>query len=182
MAREIVTPGELLGIEEEFFGNEKTYAEEGNVYSMVLGEKRMLNKQVQIVSPKFARMLKKGDIVVGRVEDLYDSVSLIVIESMHGSKTEREAIGKTYCYMRITEIARGAGYIKNFRQFIKIGDILKAIVIEITPLGTYLSIADEGFGVLKAHCSLCHSKLAQHGRILQCDSCGNKENRKLAMV
>lgn len=173
-------PGELLGIEEEFFGNEKTFSEEGNVYSMVLGEKQVLNKQLQVVSPKFCRNLSRGDLVIGVVQDLYDSVSLIEVQSADDSK-ERKAIGKTYCYMRITELSRGGRYIENFRQFIKIGDILKARVIEVTPLGTYLSIADEGLGVLKAHCSNCHSQLTQHGRLLSCGNCGNKENRKLAM-
>ncbi|MFH1257440.1 MAG: hypothetical protein ABIG96_02805 [Candidatus Micrarchaeota archaeon] len=195
MAKEIVTPGELLGMEEEFFGNEKTFAEEGSVYSLVLGEKKMLNKQVQVVSPKFARQLQKDDIVVGRVEDLYDSVALIVIQSgdelerlANAPKAgvsapeadERKAIGKTYTYLRITEIAKNAGYIENFRQFIKIGDIVRAKVIDVAPLGTYLTIAEEKLGVIKARCSRCRAKLTQQDRAMRCLECGNTESRKMA--
>src|SRR3989344_4870808 len=223
MAKEIVIPGEELGIEEEFFGNEKTYAENGNVYSLVLGEKKLVDRQVQVHTRKFARMLRKGDVVIGKVHDLYDSVSLIIIEnpdnyrgfesaspnsggfgmangnkpkgtddgesvpaiaSSQGADTkkpiERKSIGATYAYMRITELVRGGGYVKNFRQHIKIGDILKARVIEVNPLGTYLSIADDSLGVLKARCSTCHIDLEQRGRILVCPECGGKESRKLA--
>lgn len=224
MAKEIVVPGELLGMEEEFFGNEKTIAENGNVYSTVMGEKKLLNKQMQVYSPRSARMLRKGDLVVGKVHDLYDSVSLIIIDNLDGranrfiqrsgememqagqeegknsinskegnippamlaedpfQSKERRAIGATYAYMRITELVRGGGYVKNFRQHIKIGDILKARVIEVNPLGTYLSIAEDGLGVLKARCSSCHLDLAQRGRLLICEECGNKENRKLAIL
>ncbi|MFH1750685.1 MAG: exosome complex RNA-binding protein Csl4 [Candidatus Micrarchaeota archaeon] len=181
MAKEITVPGELLGIEEEFFGNENTYSEGGNVYSMILGEKKLTNKQVQLASPKVARMLMKGDVVIGRVKDLYDSVSLILIESADDSG-ERKAIGSTYAYMRITELVRGAGYVRNFRQHIKIGDILRARIIEVNPLGTYMSISEDGMGVLKARCSVCHTLLSQRGRILVCDDCGSKESRKLAIT
>ncbi|MBI5225198.1 exosome complex RNA-binding protein Csl4 [Candidatus Micrarchaeota archaeon] len=179
MSREIVVPGESLGMEEEFFGNEKTFAENGNVYSMVLGEKKLVNKQVQVVTSKFARMLKEGDIVYGRVEDLYDSVSLILIQSADNS-LERKAIGSTYAYLRITEINRGGGFIKNFREFLKMGDIVKGRIIEITPLGTYITISEENLGVVRARCSRCRDVLSQRGRLLVCQECGNKESRKLA--
>lgn len=200
MAKEIVSPGELLGSEEEFFGNEKTYPENGNVYSLVLGEKKMLNRQLQVSAKKFTRMLRKGDLVIGLVKDLYDSVSLIVIESAdqirgtgaaHANTNpqdpsqnnfERKAIGSTYAYMRITELVHGGGYVRNFRQYIKMGDILRARVIEVNTLGTYLTIAEDNLGVLKAHCSQCRTELQQRGRVLVCDNCGNKESRKLAIA
>ncbi len=220
-------PGEHLGMEEEFFGNELTVADNGDLFSTVLGEKKLLNRQMQITSRKVARMLQQGDYVLGRVHDLYDSVSLIIIESADGMKkmnlaqennalesedgirnatggglqekqalgaflgspitmdidiSQRKAIGSTYAYIRITELVRGGGYVRNFREHIKIGDLLLARVIEVNPLGTYLSIADEGLGVLKANCSLCRGHLSERGRILVCNGCGNKESRKLAIV
>jgi exosome complex component CSL4 len=180
MPREIVTPGELVGIEEEFLGNEKTVADNGNIYSLVLGEKKIIDRQMQVYSPKFARMLKEGDLVIGRVTDLYDSVSLIVIEN-EKKLGERAAIGGTYTYMRITELVRGGGYVQNFRQYIKIGDIVKAKVIEVNPLGTYLTIAEDQLGVVASYCSQCHTQLTERGRLLICPECGNKENRKLAI-
>jgi exosome complex component CSL4 len=180
MPKEIVTPGELIGIEEEFLGNENTVADNGNLYSLVLGEKKLINRQMQVYSPKLTRMLKQGDLVIGRVTDLYDSVSLIVIE-WEKNPIERAAIGGTYAYMRITELVRGGGYVKNFRQYIKIGDIVKARVIEVNPLGTYLTIAEDSLGVVKSYCSLCHEELSERGRLLICPECGNKENRKLAI-
>ncbi len=180
MGKEIVLPGELLGIEEEILSNEQTFTDKGNVFSSVIGEKTTENRLEQVKTKKFARMLKQGDVVVGRVQDLYDSVSLIVIES-ESNVGVRKAIGSTYAFMRITELVRGSGYVKSFRQHIKIGDILRAKVIEVTPLGTYLSITEKEMGVLKAHCSECHKQLSQRGRLLICDYCGNKENRKLAM-
>lgn len=176
---EVAMPGDHLGIEEEVLGDQQTYSEKGDVYSAVMGEKKLDGMELHIHPKKTVRILQVGDEVMGRVEDVYDSIALIVISP--GYTEPRRAIGSSYAYLRISEISKGR-YIENFRECLRIGDIVKAKVLDIQPLGTHLTLTEPGLGVVKAFCSQCRQPLQENGRILTCTYCGNKETRKLASV
>lgn len=176
MAKEVAVPGEFLGYEEEVNGDANTFVDGGKVFSEMSGEKKIAAGKAQITPKKSVRMVKPGDLVFGKVQDIYDSVSLIEIASEPADK--RIAIGASYAYLRISELAKR--YVNSFREYIKIGDVLKVKVIEVTPLGTYLTIAEPGLGVVKALCSFCRHPLELSGRALACPNCGNRETRKLA--
>jgi len=179
MAGKLIVPGEMLGIEEEMTGNDNTYNENGEIFSAVIGKETVNEKrQIHVVPKKSVRMLKRGDIVYGKIMDLFGTVAMIDIA---GANEKERAVIDSYAYLKITEIAKNAGFIRDFRQFMRIGDILKAKIIDVSPLGTYMTIADQGLGIVKAHCSKCRTELAHRGRLLICPECGNKEERKLAM-
>ncbi len=174
---EFTVPGELLGIEEEVLGDEQTFNENGEIFAAVSGEKKVDGREAHVVPKKSVRMLRKGDEVYGVVEDLYDTVALIVIGGENGNS--RTAIGSSYAYLRISEIMKGY-FVKSFREYLKIGDIVKARVIDIQNLGTYLTFSETQLGVVKAYCSLCRSDMKKNGPLFVCTECGNRETRKTA--
>lgn len=176
---EFAVPGQTLGVEEELMGDEQTFVENGEVVACVPGQKMVAGGQAKVVPRKSVRMLKKDDVVYGYVSDLYDTVALIVINAEEG--TRRTALGQSYAYLRISEINKGF-FAKSFREFVKIGDIVKARVIEIANLGTYLTFSETQLGVVKAFCSLCRSPMTARDGYVVCDECGNRETRKLAGV
>ncbi|MFH1200143.1 MAG: exosome complex RNA-binding protein Csl4 [Candidatus Micrarchaeota archaeon] len=175
MASEVAVPGEFLGFEEEVIGDANTFVENGKVYSFLAGEKKVTGGKAVISPKKSVRPLNAGDIVYGRVQDIYDSVSLIEIAAEPEAK--RIAIGASYAFLRISELDNR--YVNSFREYIRIGDIMRLKVIEITPLGTYLSVNESGLGVLSAYCSYCRTHLELKGSLLVCPACGNRETRKL---
>ena len=179
MQNKLVVPGEMIGVEEELGEIENAYNENGEIFSAVVGKETVNEKrQINVVPKKNVRMLKPGDIVYGKIMDLFGTIAMIDITS---ADEKEKAVIDSYAYLKITEIAKNAGFIRDFRQFMRIGDILKARITVVSPLGTYMTIADQGLGIVKAHCSKCRTELSHRGRLLICPECGNKEERKLAM-
>ena len=70
-------------------------------------------------------------------------------------------------------------YVRSLRDEIRVGDIIKGKVIEITPFNVIITFKQRGLGVIKAFCSKCRHDLSLKGQILECGNCGNKENRTL---
>ncbi|MBI5228555.1 exosome complex RNA-binding protein Csl4 [Candidatus Micrarchaeota archaeon] len=169
----MAVPGEFLATTEEFMPSEGTYESEGKIYASIAGMKKedARRRSVSVIGSEIKK-LKRGDIVYGIVQDLYDTVALVRFEP-----EKKAAASSTYAYLRISEIKRG--YVESFRDFLKIGDLIRAKVIEITPLGIYLTLAEKDLGVLKGFCSNCRSELELKGTVLVCPECRNNERRKL---
>lgn len=176
MGKDVAFPGDFLGFEEEVIGDSNTFTDKGRVFSEVAGEKKIAAGKALISPKRSVRMIRAGDVVYGKVQDIYDSVSLVEITTEPADR--RVAIGASYAYLRISELAKR--YVNSFREFIKIGDMLKVKVIEVTSMGTYLTIAEPGLGVVKSLCSFCRHDLQPKGQMLVCPNCGNRETRKLA--
>ncbi len=176
----LAVPGEFGGIVEEIAPGENTFEENGAVYSYVVGvpvvdkAKRALGvKAVKQVKP-----LRKGDVVTAVVSELYDKIAQVEILSIEGDA--RTALGSTFAYIRISELQ--SGYVEQLRDHIKIGDVLRAKVIEVTDLGTYLSIAYPEYGVVSALCSRCRGDTKRTGSTFTCIDCGSVEMRKTAVT
>ncbi|MFH1107011.1 MAG: exosome complex RNA-binding protein Csl4 [Candidatus Micrarchaeota archaeon] len=173
---DIAVPGEFLGYEEEVVGDANTFVDGGKVYSDASGAKKVTAGKAEIRPRKTVRRVRPGDIVYGKVQDIYDSVSLIEIEAEPAK--ERIAVGASYAFLRISELDNR--YVNSFREYIRIGDVMRLKVIDVTSMGTYLSISEPGLGVLAAFCSYCRAPLDLKGRLLVCPACGNREVRKIA--
>ena len=72
------------------------------------------------------------------------------------------------------------GFVKNVRDELRIGDIVRAKISEMRQGEMHVSTEGSHFGVVKAFCSKCRHALELVGSTLTCSSCGAKENRKLA--
>lgn len=175
----MILPGEFLATSEESVGGQGTFEEEGKLFAAVEGKQVADNRarSVSVATPTVVRPLAAGDYAYALVHDLYESVALMEFEPV-SRKGERIASHNNYAYLRISEIQRG--YTEHFRDFLRIGDVVKARVKEITSLGIYLTIADSELGVVKSHCARCKAELEPRGRVMVCPACGNKEQRKMA--
>ncbi|HLD76444.1 MAG TPA: exosome complex RNA-binding protein Csl4 [Candidatus Norongarragalinales archaeon] len=165
----VAIPGHLLGAVEEFEPGPGAYEEYGQVYSSIIGTPAHREHQMHVESPTRTEKLKKGEPVYAIVRNLYDSIALLEFQPL-----KRRAAYSTYSYMRISEVAKG--YTPNLRDALRIGDLVKAEVVDIKPLGIYLSMAANHLGVVVGFCSHCRSVLRRG----TCTRCGANERRKWA--
>ncbi len=174
----MVLPGDFLATSEEFVGGEGTFEDNGVVYAALAGRavEDKGRKTVSVASPKKVSLLRNGDLVYARVRDVYDQVAALEIEAPAPSV----AVPSVNAFIRISEVSRG--FAEDFRRYLRIGDIIKARVIEIKELGIYVTIKENDLGVVKAFCSRCRRELERFGGVFACIQCGTREERKAAGV
>ena len=171
---DLIFPGKEIAVTEEAQPSQGTVEENGVVYAAVFGESKLYGGVASVANAKTPRLLAKGDLVLGKVEDLFDNVALISFQPLE----KRIASPADRAFLRISEInGRSGGFVENFSEFLRIGDLIRARVIEVTVLGVYLTLAESGLGVLKAFCTTCRLELNEN---LECKNCLRKERRKMA--
>jgi len=175
-------PGEYLGASEEYAAGEGVYEQEGALYAGVAGPLHVdeAKRTIQVGTRVKVHPLAPGDMVLARVYDIYDQIASFLIMRVENQPRERSVVSRDMVFIRIGEIQRA--YTENLRDAIKIGDVVRARIVEVTPLGTYISMKDSGLGVIHAYCSNCHNELEGHGPVLQCPECGRREPRRVAGV
>ncbi len=173
----IVSPGEQLGVIEEFIPGSGTYVDNGVIYSSETGVLQLDDRRREVlVKPSTHRpqIPKNGDVVVGTVVSASDKTLSLLIREINGEKSEANLTG----IMHVSDIARG--YVKSATDAFRVGDILRAQVISTKNREYHLSTTDDRLGVLKAQCTYCGHSLAIMGRTLRCTNCGEIGRRKLA--
>jgi exosome complex component CSL4 len=70
--------------------------------------------------------------------------------------------------------------VKNVRDEYKIGDIIRAKIVDLRNGEMRLSTDGEDLGAIKAFCAVCRHPMKVESGILQCEECGAKDNRKIA--
>ena len=176
-----VVPGELLGTEEEFVPGRNTAVENSEIYASATGEAKVSerDKAVEVANALAnAKMISKGDVVIARVEEIFEPIALLSVAPVARGK-ERVIPYAGYCVIHASNIRDG--YVKNVRDEIRIGDIVRARVEEIKRgEEVALTMKDRELGVIKAFCILCRSGMRRKGNEVECEACGNIERRKLA--
>lgn len=177
----LVVPGQQIAVSEEGEASTGAMESDGAVYATVAGNV-VIDPQTYAISVKSSHSLiplREGDVVNGLVHDIYDTVALIEFEPVP-TNGERKSYTNRFAYLRISEVDKG--YVENFRDVLRIGDVIVARVRELKPLGIYLSIMDSNLGVVKARCSACRHELRNTGRMMECPNCRNRETRKMAIT
>ncbi|MEM2251076.1 MAG: exosome complex RNA-binding protein Csl4 [Candidatus Hadarchaeales archaeon] len=177
---DFVLPGDFLATPEEFLPGEGTYEEKGKVYSSSIGIV-LLDIRTRKVSV-FARtktlpILKPGDLVIGRVEEVRDQFATVLLMNMIG-KEDRELPPPRIGILHISKVQRG--FVRDLGAMFKAGDIIKAKVIEVRPECVHLTTIDRALGVIYALCSKCRQPLEKEDNKLKCRTCGSTETRKLS--
>jgi len=178
--KKVVLPGEFLATEEEFVPGKNAFDdEEGNVFSGSLGsvETDSTTKEISVKPSVGLHKLKRGSIVYGRVALVKDN-SLTVNLLRDPDKAERQILAPSVAMLPVRSVSRE--YVRNLKDFFKIGDIVKARVDKIIHVGIDIATNDPDLGVIKAFCSRCRHPLYLFGTSLKCMSCGSTENRKIA--
>lgn len=167
--------GDYLGTTEEYIPGEGTYAEDGKIYSSIMGEKTLDKENHRIlVKGKQMPEIKTGQIVFGEVQGMRKNTVNIIVSKIEGLKESLEV--KTSLY--VSNVANK--YVENVEDLFGVGDIVKARVLKVEQDLIDLDTKDS-LGVVKAFCKKCRNPLTKKGELeMECPSCGSKERRKAA--
>jgi exosome complex component CSL4 len=174
---EMVFPGEFLCAEEEFLPDENSFIDEkGNGKSLLVGEKEFDSEQKKVIVSRSNSKIKLsiGATVYGRV--VMAKEKMLVVRLFEGEKNGKKISVTGSAGLFIFEVSNA--FVDSLKEVARIGDLLKAKVIEVTKQGVDLSIKGPNLGVVKAYCVKCRAPLKLSGRMLKCISCGNIEKRK----
>ncbi|KXB00806.1 hypothetical protein AKJ40_00515 [candidate division MSBL1 archaeon SCGC-AAA259M10] len=177
---DFVVPGDFLATAEEFIPDEGVYEEDHNVYSTRTGIvlKDTDSKKIS-VHPKTGNppILKKGDIIIGSVDQIRGQIASIAIAAIRGNE-DRELSFSGDSIIHISNISDD--YVENIEDELKPADIVRARITDVGKNSAKLSIVDDSLGVLVAYCSECRSVLEKKDSKLKCPNCGSVEKRKIA--
>ena len=173
-------PGDRIGAIEEYMPSEGTFSADEGVYSSNIGELELDKKTHSArVRPKtrLPKLQGVGSVVVGVVAETSDSVAIVDLAQIDSQGTSLIPNGVS-AVLHVSNIRRG--YVKDLRGEVKIGDIIRAKIIEFSEHTTKLTIDGRELGVIKAFCTRCRQPLRMSGTKLVCDRCGSAERRKTA--
>lgn len=173
-----VLPGDLIGTSEEFIPRNGAYLEGGNIYADASGIVNINKKERSIsVTPvtNTPPHLQVGDIVIGQVTDVKDSVALVEIAGIKG-KGEREIVNAEQAAIHVSNVKDA--YVKELYYEFAPFDIVKARVLDLRNMR--LSTVNKELGVMKAYCGNCRTVLKVDNNKLKCPKCERIETRKLS--
>jgi exosome complex component CSL4 len=174
----IVLPGELIGTSEEFIPKNGTYEDRGNIFAAATGYVKIIPKDRSIsVEPatNVPPHLSVGDIVIGQVTDLKESVALVEIAGIKG-RGERAIVNAEGAAIHVSNVKDA--YVKDLSYEFAPFDIVKGRVLDLRNMR--LSTVNKEFGVMKAYCGYCRNVLKRENDKLKCPNCKRTETRKLS--
>jgi len=175
---EFKTPGEKLGVIEEFMPGPGTFIEEGDIRSRTVGYaiKDTRNKLVSIYTKRnYPIFPRKGSIVLGEVASIQNKTASVRILSVDNKPVPGSFTG----IIHVSTVS--SNYIRTMREAFKPGDLIKAKVVSNRNRAIHLSTLGRTLGVIQASCSRCGNILVRRGRILHCLVCSNREERKITV-
>ncbi len=173
-----VLPGDLIGTSEEFIPRNGAYLDGGNIYAAASGIVNINKKERSIsVTPvtNTPPLLQVGDIVIGQVTDVKDSVALVEIAGIKG-KGEREIVNAEQAAIHVSNVKDA--YVKDLYFEFAPFDIVKARVLDLRNMR--LSTVNKELGVMKAYCGNCRTVLKVDNNKLKCPKCERTETRKIS--
>ncbi|MEM2878386.1 MAG: exosome complex RNA-binding protein Csl4 [Candidatus Hadarchaeales archaeon] len=177
---DFVVPGDLLGTAEEFVPGEGAYEEGGKIYSSSTGVVLLDSRKKHVsVFPRVRGppILKRGDVVIGVVEDVREQFANVSIAFLRG-REDRELPIPGYGMVHISQTS--TGYVRDLSRQFRPGDIIRAKVISAEREPVQLTTVGDDLGVLFSRCSRCRNVLESDGKRLKCPNCGRIEMRKTA--
>ena len=170
-----VSPGERLGVIEEFMPGRGIYVDEGALYSSITGHivfdiaKRELHIESRTRQPLIP---KEGDVIIGKVTSIQDKTLTGKIIQIRDIQLSTLFTG----IMHISDVSRG--YVRTMNDAFKTGDFIRARVISTKNREFHLTTRDNELGVLQAFCSNCGAILAR----MRCTRCNKINKRKMVDV
>lgn len=169
----VVMPGDRIGSAEEYIKGEGVYEENGELFASVAG-KLVIKDRIACVEG-FTKIpeVVKGDVVLGRVVDVRNTMALVEVVSKKGES--KALTNRSIGLLHVSNVDEK--FVKDISEVVGYLDILKARVIGDN---LRLSTKESEMGVLKALCSSCRSEMRREGDMLKCPECGRVEKRKIS--
>jgi len=175
-----VLPGDHVGAIEEYMPSTGTFSSDEGVYSSNIGQLEIDAKTHSAkVKPKTRtpKLQGVGTVTIGMVAQTSDSVAIVDLAQIDSQGVSLVPNGVS-AVLHVSNIRRD--YVKDLRDELRIGDIIRARIIESSEHTTKLTIDGRELGVIKAFCIRCRQPLRSSGAKLICDRCGDVESRKMA--
>jgi exosome complex component CSL4 len=176
MAKKFVIPGDLIGTEEEYLPGEGTFTQGEGIFSTLTGEASEEARKLSVAQKRPLRALGIGATIIGRVENVVEPIALVSM--LMGEGDERYGTNDEYAVLHASMIKKG--FVKNVRDEYKIGDIVRAKIVDMRNGEMRLSTDADNLGAIKAFCASCRGPLKSEAAILKCEKCERKDNRKIA--
>lgn len=166
----IVTPGEKIGVIEEYTPLGSTYVDDGSIRSLALGKvvTNRAERSIEVLGRGLSSPFPvQNSIVEGVVENTSNAGGIVRIYSIDGKMVSSNLTGVLRSHERQEDLY-------------KMGDVVRAKVISLNNNTIWLSINDHDTGVLKTRCSKCGGETKPRPpNNVECINCGNMEKRKL---
>jgi exosome complex component CSL4 len=173
---EVVLPGDVVGVVEEYVGEGLVYEDNGVLRSATVGVvhrdpvKHSLRVEYLNKPPNIPT---KGDIVYGVVSESKPKMIVVDLVSMDKKVFQPPFTALLPISMISTERVDSADSLYSE------SDIIVAKVESVSP-PFILSTKQPEFGVILARCRNCGGLLESDTRILVCPNCGTRDKRKLS--
>jgi exosome complex component CSL4 len=176
--KKFVVPGDFIGTEEEYLPGEGTRSEGEKVFATLTGEVTDKDRTLHVKQARKLAPLGIGTVIIGSIENIVEPIALVRVKTGSLEGDERLGDNPDYSVLHASMIKRG--YVKNVRDEYKVGDIIRAKIVDIRNGEMRLSTDAENMGAIKAFCAACRHPMALVNGGLECESCGAKDNRKIA--
>ncbi len=177
--KKVVLPGEVVGTSEEYLPGEGTFEEDGKIIASRVGvvkyDEKDMTVSMEALNPIVT--IEKGDVVIGEVSAVRDTMVVIDIKKVEGK--DREITGDTTGTIHVSKVSQT--YVKDLKKQFRIGDYVRAKVIKARP-SIQLTTAYPEYGVIKALCTRCRTPMVRKGTMVYCPKCERTELRKISSL
>jgi exosome complex component CSL4 len=178
-SKKTILPGEYIAGAEEGSPGENAYSDGDEIYSASFGEVREKEHRFDVVWDKVRHMAQVQPGMelycmvrkVSSTKAFLDCTPVADVER-RGSSIEVSAV------LPVTSVR--SSYVRDMRDEVRTGDIIKARISKIEKNGVDVSINSPLHGVVKAYCTDCRHGMNLKNGALICSNCGRKEQRKLS--
>ncbi|MFX1518450.1 MAG: exosome complex RNA-binding protein Csl4 [Promethearchaeota archaeon] len=176
---DLVVPGEVLCTIEEFIPNAGTYVDEKNglILASTVGTVNIdaKTKRISVIAKNKPIEPVKGAIVLGKISDTKKQLVELIIGKIDSDELHTP-ISSTLHISCVSE-----RYTENMTDAYRVGDIVKAHIVDDKRNPCYVSTVGNQFGCIFARCTKCGAILKRKGRsTLKCPDCDNIERRKIS--
>mgnify|MGYP003289031438 CR=1 FL=1 len=142
--KDLVIPGQILS-DDEYYSGRGTFKENGKVCSSLLGRVSLRNKKIRVIPLKSKYVPKKGDVVIGKINDVRFSMWDVDINSPYSGilpafevfGREKKELNKVYdvgdvLFLRVVDVDE----IKKAKLGLKgrgMGKFKGGIIVDIAP-------------------------------------------------
>lgn len=172
-----VLPGDEVAVAEEFEAGEGTYEDHGHIYAAQPGQldldAHLRVARVAAFNPPAS--LKVDDVVYGVVDEMRPSMCEARVLAIHGR--DREVGGEVTASLHVSKISNS--YVESIRDAMRLGDIIRARVIQTEP-SLQVTTAEANLGVVLALCANCRRPTVRTGGDrVRCPHCERSDLRKM---
>lgn len=175
--KKLVLPGEYLLSCEEAEPGESTYTEKDEIFAAAFGETVVSEGAIAIKRGRTPKRPYRGMEVYCLVKKTSPNKAIAECIPVEGAEGPGSTI-PIIAVLLVTALGR-KDFVRDLRDEVKIGDIIKAQIQTVKKNEVDISIAGPQCGFMCVFCPRCRRRMDLKDRIFICNDCGWKERRKI---